>query len=497
MQDLAQWARFASGVVVFGLLAHCHGAPLRLVADTVVDQRATTIAGDAPYGRAINGEAFQGQALTSFNGYEYAIYWVTDAATAPAAHVAVARRKLPDGAWQVADLAASIFKNGVRKGTHEPFDAHNTCSIGICPADGTIHVAYDHHNNPLRYRASVLGAAARPASMRWDESLFAVERDELVAGQPISAVCYPYFERTPAGNLQLFVRRGGSGDGSWWVWNYDGAKHAWVDGWQYDDGRAGAYDQYAKPSPRRSSYPNAWTYGPDGKLHSVFVWREAGQSPGAVNHDVSYIYSEDNGVTWKNNAGQVVGDHHRGLLVGLLSPGLVVVPTTAYESLMNTQAQAVDSAGRIHSVMYHLDPTKHQPTPVGRSWQLINCSYFHHWRDESGVWHVTALPASVGSRPQMAFDRDDNAYVVFTNGKSQGIYATDRDLVIASASAASKWSDWTIVATVKGPFHSEPLIDQARMRAEGILSIVIQQSPTRDLQPTPLHVLDFAMGPQP
>ena len=469
-------------------------ADVKMLKDTVVDERGTTLSGSATYGRAINGEAFQGQALTSLNGYQYAIYWATDAATAPAAHVAVARRKLPDGPWQVANLAASVFKNGVRKGTNEPSDAHNTCSIGICPRDGSIHIAYDHHNHPLRYRVTEPGVATTPDSVKWDNSIFRSETDELVPGQPVKQVCYPYFERTPDGDLQLFVRRGGSGNGSWSVWNYRGESHAWVNGWQYDDGLVGAYDGYATPSPKRSSYPNAWTYGPDGKLHSIFVWRESGQSPGAVNHDISYIYSEDNGESWKNNAGRVVGDHRKSLLVSLLSPGLPVVPTTAYESLMNTQAQAVDSAGRVHAVMYHLDPAKHDPAGAGKPWQLINCSYFHHWRDSDSVWHTTALPMPVGTRPQLAFDKADNAYAVFANGKSTGIYGADRDLVVASATAASKWTDWKVAATVQGPFHTEPLIDQARMRKDGILSVVMQQSPEKDLQPTRLRVIDFAVS---
>ena len=481
-----------SAITGVACLASPSFAEVTAMSDTVVDTRGTTIAGNAPYGRAINGEAFQGQALTSLNGFQYAVYWATEAATAPAAHVAVARRKLPDGPWQVIDLAGSPFKNGVRKGTKEPFDAHNTCSIGICPKDGTIHIAYDHHNHPLRYRVTAPGVATNPDAAKWDESVFRPERSDLVAGQAVPQVCYPYFERTPSGDMQLFVRRGGSGNGSWWVWNYDGSAHAWKAGWQYDDGLAGAYDQYATPSPKRSSYPNAWTYGPDGKLHTTFVWRENGQSPGAVNHDIAYIFSEDNGLTWKNNAGKVVGDKRKDLKVDVHSPGITVVPTTAYESLMNTQGQAVDSAGRVHLLMYHLDANK-PGAAAGRPWQLANCSYFHHWRDTDGTWHSAALPMPVGTRPQIVFDKADNAYAVFANGPSQGIYGNDRDLVLATATAATKWSDWKVLTTVPGPFHTEPLMDRARVNSDGVLSVVMQESPKKDLEPTRLRVIDFAL----
>ena len=473
-------------------------ADVKLIDDSVIDARATTMSSQATFGRSINGLSFQGQALTSFNGYQYAIYWVTDAATAPEAHVAVARRKLPAGAWQVIDLRASVFKNGVIKGTNEPNDAHNTCSIGICPNDGSIHIAYDHHVNPLRYRVTAPGAATEPEKIEWNEAIFAPERDNLASGRPIDQVSYPDFEATPGGDLQCFMRIGGSGHGSWSVWNYDGKAHHWTDGWQYDDGFVGSYDKITPPSNERSAYPNGWTYGPDGRLHTTFVWREGGGRPVVYpisNHDICYAWSADGGVTWKNSAGEMIGDRQAAgakRYFSIMSPGLTVIPTSGFESLMNTQGQAVDSQGRIHTLMYRLDSAKATAKPGDPVWQTANCSYFHNWRDDDGTWRENKLPITVGNRPKLVFDKADNAYAIVANGPTPGIRAIDRQLVIAVATKAAGWSDWKIAATVPGPFLSEPQIDLARMQRDGILSVVMQESPTAERQPTKIHVYDFS-----
>ena len=496
------WIRAASVWVAAATFAPA--AEVTLLRNTVIDPRGTTMASTATYGRAINGLSFQGQALTSFKGYQYAIFYVTEPATAPAAHIAIGRRKLPDGAWQVIDLRGSVLTNGVKKGTDEPFDAHNTASIGICPNDGTIHIAYDHHNHPLRYRRSKPGAASDPDSVTWDASLFAPETVELIEGKAVDRVSYPDFQRTPAGDLQLFMRRGGSGRGSWWLWNYDAATHRWKDGWQYDDGAIGLYKAFDPPSTQRCAYPNGYTYGPDSRLHISFTWREgfgAAALPGnGCNHDICYVWSPDGGRTWKNNADQTIGAQEAPggpLRFSLESPGLTVISVSQFESMINEQAQSVDSAGRFHVLMYRLDPRKSAPTPGSSVWRTADCTYDHAWRDQNGTWHESRIPAVVGSRPKLAFDHNDSAYAIFTNGPTPGIRGIDRQLVVATASKASNWTDWKVAFTLPGPVIGEPLLDQSLMQSDGILSVLLQDSPTQERQTTPIRVVDFAIGTKP
>ena len=458
------------------------------------------MARDATYGQAINGLSFQGQALTSFKGYQYTIFYVTEPATAPAAHVAVSRRKLPDGPWQTIDLADSVFKNGVKKGTNEPFDAHNSASIAVCPNDGTIHIAYDHHNHLLRYRRSKPGVATDPDGATWDASVFAPETTQLIDGQAVDKVSYPDFQRTPSGDLQLFMRRGGSGRGSWWLFNYDAATHTWKDGWQYDDGMTGVYEAFDPPSTSRCAYPNGFTYGPDGKLHISFTWREgtgaAALAKNGCNHDICYVASSDGGRTWENNAGQVVGKHDAPggpTRFNIESPGLTVINVTQFESMINEQAQAVDSAGRMHVLMYRLDPAKGTQKPGGPVWRTEDSTYAHNWRDAGGVWHESRVPAVVGTRPKLAFDRADNAYAVFGSSATPGIRAIDRQLVVATASKASNWTDWKVVYTLPGAAIGEPLLDASRMQTDGVLSVFLQDSPKKERETTAIRVVDFAV----
>jgi hypothetical protein len=68
-------------------------------------------------------------------------------------------------------------------------------------------------------------------------------------------------------------------------------------------------------------------------------------------------------------------------------------------------------------------------------------------------------------------------------------------LVIASASKASQYTDWEIVQALPTDFNGEPRIDQPRLLADNILSVFIQEnSATTTVVGTPLHVIDFAVG---
>ena len=53
---------------------------------------------------------------------------------------------------------------------------------------------------------------------------------------------------------------------------------------------------------------------------------------------------------------------------------------------MNQQSQAVDSANRIHTVMWHRDSLI-SSAPDG-VWDPQESSYFHYFRDNLGNWHL-------------------------------------------------------------------------------------------------------------
>jgi hypothetical protein len=78
---------------------------------------------------------------------------------------------------------------------------------------------------------------------------------------------------------------------------------------------------------------------------------------------------------------------------------------------------------------------------------------------------------------------------------SAGLYFVNGKLVIACATAASGWTDWQRVYVSDGPYLSEVLDDPYRLRADGVLSVMMQSSPAAPGEATPLHVLDFRLKP--
>ena len=438
------------------------GFKVTKVGDSLIDAQALTIQGT--FGPSINGKAFQQDAVASHRDYQYVGYY--DAGR----RVCLARRKLPEGPWETIRFLEYDFKSN---------DAHNTISICICPTDGTVHLAFDHHGHPLHYRVSRKHAATRPESTPWEPSLFGPVMSELEAEKPIR-ITYPRFWQTPDGGLQFCYRQGGSGNGDRMLVDYNPGSGTWANTRKIDSG-AGLFEDAKGKSKSRCSYPNGYDYGPNGKLHATWVWREGAQDS---NHDLVYVYSEDGGATWLNTNGQPLdGPPH------VNSPGVTVAGISKDHGLMNTHGQAVDSHGRIHVVMWHCTDESLQvagSSPGEHRWGPPEARRYHHyWRDADSAWHHRELPWVPGNRPKVFVDKEDNAFL---------IYAANGDLVIAAATAASKWTDWAVVHVEKGPFVNEMLGDPYRWRQEGILSVLVQESPENPHDPTPLRILDFGFS---
>jgi len=440
---------------------------------SLIDSQALTIFGR--YGQTANGKSFQQDAMVTRLGFQYLAYYDHRR------HVCVARRRLPDGPWQVVRLTDYVFEGD---------DSHNAISIGICPQDGTIHLAFDHHVHPLHYRVSQPGVATTPEQIEWTTELFGPVKSELEKDKPIR-ITYPRFWQTPEGGLQFCYRRGSSGNGDRMLVDYDPDSGQWKATRQIDSRQGRFTDEFGDDSNRRCSYPNGYHYGPQGNLHVTWVWREASQG---ANHDLMYAYSADRGHTWRNNLGQVLAEPPR-----LNSPNIKVARINRGLGLLNTHGQAVDSAGRIHAVIKHCTGTTLQlagSEPGQKRWGPVEARrYFHYWRDENAQWQRIQLPnlnGVPGNRPKLFFDTDDNAILIFTDApSSRGIQPSQGNLKIMAATATKNWNDWRLIHTEQGPFVNEMLGDSYRWRNEAILSIMVQDLPNQPHEPTPLRVLDF------
>lgn len=403
------------------------------------------------YGGYLNGESFQQEGVLTFEGYQYTAFWNT------ARHVVLARRALPNGEWQ--SLEFTDYAN-------TESDAHNTISIGVAPGDGTLHLAFDHHGSKLHYRRSVPGLASAPSSTPWATSSFSATTDTLVSGSPVSDLTYPRFITAPGGNKLLFSARiGTSGAGDEHLWEYDATNRTWKALGKYIDGA----------SDDINAYLHGIAYTPGGtRLHAAWCWRETPNA--STNRDLAYIYSDDDGRTWKNNEGTVVGTTGTTPITQS-APGLHVERIAKNRGLINQEHLVVDEAGRVHVLLSHLpdDAADDSDFDSARS----KSQYFHYMRDLDGTWTKTALglPVVANLRGKLALS------------SSQNLYAILPDLRIAGASFAENYATWSLFDDSDvGRFFSDPLIDSARLLLEDKLTVVYQERAS-----TNLYVLDYTL----
>lgn len=392
----------------------------------------------------LTGQAFQQDALVSYNGYQYTVYYNATR------NVCISRRKLPSGDWKEVIIP---FRN-----TDD--DPHDVISIGICKNDGTIHLAYDHHNTTLQYCRSVIGMANDTENIEWKTSNFGANTSQLEAGVTVPDVTYPRFINKPDGNMLFECRYKDSGDGDSYLREYDGLTHTWS--------LVGRYVQGMDATPNACAYINRMDYDLNGRLHVSWCWRD--DYGGGSNHDIFYGCSDDHGRTWKDTNGSTVATTEKinptdsrtsGVCMrqGISSLRIATIPFN--KGYINQETQATDSKGRVHIVSSYMVDGTDSNWASSRTKAVLH----HRFRDADGTWHHNLIKnngSNVNSycRVQIAIDKFDNAYVV---AKGAEVY---------SATSANDYSDWGLLSnTDLGRFCSEPQIDQ-KIISEGILSFV-------------------------
>lgn len=443
--------------------------------DSIVDPAALNFS-DGRWGTCINGQTFQQEALVSLNGFQYAGYFADGGVPC------LARRALPKGAWQV------IRFTDYPPITHQ--DVHNVVSISACRGDGTLHMAFDHHCQPLHYRRSIPGLASNPAAHAWQADSFGPVTSHLEAGRTLPNVTYPQFFSTPDGRLQVLYRLGSSGDGDWYLAEYSPVAGAWTTlGMLF--ARVGNYETSAS----RCAYPNPPRYSAAGRLHITWCWRERPADQPfdlRTNHDLCHTYSDDFGRTWRSGDGRIVATlagtrDGTPASISITSPGVIARSTRFLWGQMNTTTEFVDARGRVHVINWQ----QQQDAPTG-SKDLNTWRYYHYWRSTDGQWHENLLPFH-GRKPQLVLDAAGTAYVVFCKGQDLNYHGQDAGgrMTIVAASEGSQWTDWKTVWETERLFVGEPLLDHARWREEGVLSIYTQEKPAETAAPSALHVMDW------
>jgi hypothetical protein len=401
---------------------------------TALNTTALTTSGRTAltYTGYMNGESFQQNGITTFNGWQYAAFWDQSG------YVNVSRRQLPSGGWQNVRLTDYATTST---------DSHNVISLGISPLDGSIHLAFDMHSSVMEYRRSVTGLATAPATATWSPGSFGGVTHSL-AGQSMPTMTYPQFFIAPDKTLQLAIRTGTSGSGNEVLYEYAGTWSylgTFIDGISYDD----------------NAYLFGIEYDPTGLLQVTWTVRET--SDASTNHDLYYAYSKDKGRTWRNNAGTVVATTGSTPLASNAT-GLRVWSIGQNRGLINQESQVVDSTGIVHVLASHLPAAATSTsdfTDARNSAVLV-----HYWRDKaSKVWHQDYTPfLERSARGDIAVDAKDNLYIASGDSSTYKLH-------IETASKATNWSDWTIRYTSSPIYYSDPLIDHERLLGLGVLSI--------------------------
>lgn len=466
-KTLISWLVF-TGLFAAGM--HTTTASVDLLKDTIVDTNGLNFAeGDQTrFSTNVNGRTYQRPPLATFNGYQYVAYYDDNR------HVCLGRRKLPNGDWNVIR-----FTDYVMPGS----DSHNVVTLGICAADGTIHLSFDNHADLFNYRVSEQGVASNPETTEWSTELFGPVSNELGNLGSIARFTYPYFFNAPNGNLMLYYRDGGSGNGNGIIQEYDGTSHNWTPGLGRFIGSTGSYNgALSNNSATRNPYLNGISYGGD-RIHVSWGWRES-SGGSQFNHDLNYAYSDDDGRTWHNNEGTLIGTTGSNFIT-VDSPGLVVAEIPQDIGLSNQYTHYAYVDGSCHVMVAH--------NPEGST----SRRYHHYWRDSEGNWNGSALTFS-GSRPKMVGDEDRNLFLVYSSGGS---------IKVAKGTPNTEKTEWTwssVYAQSSATEAGEGQIDYTRWESDGVLSVFGQERPTSILDygsgppinglPSPIHVYDYQVS---
>lgn len=464
------WTAAAATAVLFPLTTAtpAQAAEVSPGAGSVLDDEAIFF---VSYDGLVNNASYQQDAILTHGDHQYAAWYTDDRSPV------LARRALDEdgspGSWETLSLPHSLSED----------NSHNTVSLGISAEDGRIHAVMDAHSSTLHYFVSEEGLADSPGTSWAAEAFGDLQRD--LGGLDLGTMTYPRFAATPSGNLQLSYRSGVSGNGQAEIAEYSDGSWSRLGAWSSSEG---TYSENGGTSDSRNLYLHGFDYDGSGRLHASFTWREGSEDitcgPGNLaNHDTGYVYSDDEGRTWRTDDGEVAAETGTGDLLSVDTPGHVVDPLPGDHGLINQESQAVDSRGNPHVVISYVPGRAMECLDDYADDRREHGQVFHLHRDTSGEWHKTELPEPLDSfgRSQVVVDAEDRAHVVMPEGR------------VVSADPGDGWRDWSLThdGSAVGSY-GEVLVDDDRLLEDGTFS-VLHQDPSSGTEPSPIRVTDFSV----
>lgn len=281
---------------------------------------------------SVNVVVFRRNSLVTHDGWQYTAFYDQDR------FVVLGKRKQGSAQWQ---LQKTSYQGNAA-------DAHNCISLMVDGA-GYLHLAWDHHNHPLRYCRSV-----RPGSLELTAKM-------PMTGQLEERISYPEFYKLPNGNLLFLYRNGQSGQGNLVINQYDCNTQQWknlhsnlIDG----EGQRNAYWQACVDAK--------------GTLHISWVWRESPDV--ASNHDLAYARSTDGGITWE----QSTGEKYRLPITAASAEYACRIPQKS--ELINQTSLFADEKGMPYIATYWREtgstiPQYHVVYNDGKQWQVQDLGF--------------------------------------------------------------------------------------------------------------------------
>lgn len=416
--------------------------------------RLTLLAASANNVANCNSLPFTQDPLATDGERQYAV-WVSGPRRSPL----VSMRSLPDGPWAAPQDLAALPESAFAAPTR--LDPHNSYALGI-DADGRLHVAGNHHNEPLRYMRSAPGA------------LDLWERGSMI-GSEEESVTYPAFVRLGDGSLLFFHRDGRAGHGDVYLNRLGPGEREWSRLGKLVEGR----------SSDESPYLNHVVVSPAGAVHVSGCFR--GRGGAVANRDVWHALSEDGGATWRGAAGERLE-----LPLRHETAPLAVATESRGSGLVNQMGMGVDARGRPHVSYFRYDEQGATQVALashdGKAWSSRDLARLSHRMETE----TPIVDASV-ARPAIVCTADGDVWAVFRarhdgrHGRASVIRCTPgwplRELRLydgalgsweptIDSSALRERDELHLLLTVAPPYGEERIrVAEWERRAIGVLSV--------------------------
>lgn len=402
--------------------------------------------GDGWANNSVNTTVFRKNSLVTYKDIQFIAYYNPDG------YLILGKRKLDTKDWT---LQQTQYKGDVK-------DAHNSISIMV-DGGGFLHVAWDHHDNPLRY-----AKGKAPLSLDLGD-------EEPITGQLETNVTYPEFHLMPNGDLIFIYRDGQSGSGNLVINHYNLKTKRWTQ----------KQRNLIDGENKRNAY---WQACVDNKgvIHISWVWRETWDV--STNHDLCYARSSDFGTTWEKSNGQkyelpITQDN---------AEYVSYIPQNS--ELINQTSITTDKKGKVYIASYWREkdsdiPQYHVVYWDKKQWNTVNLNF----RNTPFTLKGGGTKRIPISRPQIVAE-NNNVYVFFRDEERGARVSVAKSNDISKG----KWDIYDLTDFSVGSW--EPSYDTELWKKAGKLHLFVQTTEQidgegkADIPPQKVMVLEVDKG---